>query len=72
MQRAAEHYRAAHDALAVMDPNGDWWICLQILHVENIWGPGQEPVDKRERRPEMCEKQCKESWIWLVPHIKTA
>lgn len=56
MQCAAECYHAAHDALTVMDPNGDWRICLQILHAEDIRGPGREPVDKRERWPEMCEK----------------
>ena len=71
-QRAAERYRAARDALAVMDPNGDWRIRLQVLRAEDIRGPGREPVDKKERRPEMCEKRREESWIWLVPRIETA
>ena len=64
--RAAERYRAARKALEVLDPGGDWQTRLQVLRPEDICGPGWERADKKERRPEMCEKRREESWIWLV------
>lgn len=64
--RAAERFCAARKALEVLDPGGDWQTRLQVLRPEDICGPGRERADKKERRPEMCEKQREESWIWLV------
>lgn len=71
-ERFAERYRAARSALESLDPDGNWKARLQVLRPEDICGPGREPVDKRERRPEMCEKRREESWIWLVPRVESA
>lgn len=71
-QRAAERYRSARNALEILDPSGDWRTRLRVLHAEDIRGPGRERADKKERRPEMCEKRREESWIWLVPRVETA
>jgi hypothetical protein len=71
-ERVAERYRAARRALEVLDSGGAWQTRLQVLHPEDIRGPGREDIDKHDRRPEMSEKRREQSWIWLVPRIETA
>jgi hypothetical protein len=71
-ERAAERYCAARKALERLDPNGTWQTRLQVLHPEDIQGPGREDIDKHDCRPEMSEKRCEQSWIWLVPRVETA
>ena len=71
MEQVAEHYRAASRALEVLDPDRTWQTCLQILHAEDIHGPGREDIDKHDCHPEACEKWCEKLWIWLVPRVET-
>jgi hypothetical protein len=70
-ERVVERYRAACRAVEVLDPEGTWQTRLQVLHREDIRGPGREEIDKHDRRPEACEKRREQSWIWLVPRVET-
>ena len=70
-ERVAERYRAARRAVEALDPEGTWQTRLQVLHPEDIRGPGREDIDKHDRRPEACEKRREQSWIWLVPRVET-
>lgn len=71
-ERAAERYHAARKVLKGLDPNGTWQTWLQVLCPEDIWGLGQEEIDKHDAWPEMSEKWHEQSWIWLVPRVEMA
>jgi hypothetical protein len=71
-ERAAERYRTAHRVLTNVDPEGSWRTRLQVLHAEDIRGPGREDFDKHDCRLEVSERQREQSWIWLVPRVETA
>jgi len=62
IQRAAERYRTARDALLVLNPDGPWQEKFRKLHTADIRGPGRQeddPVRRTNNRYEM-------SWIWQV------
>jgi len=62
IQRAAERYRVARDALLVLDRDGTWQDKFQKLNTNDIRGPGRQeddPIRRTNNRYEM-------SWIWLV------
>lgn len=62
IQRAADRYRTARDALLVLDPNGLWQEKFRKLNTADIRGPGRQeddPVHRTNNRYEM-------SWIWQV------
>ncbi|KAF9470194.1 hypothetical protein BDN70DRAFT_821649, partial [Pholiota conissans] len=64
IQRAANRYRAARDALQQLEPDGIWSAQFHLLNANDIRGPGRQsddPVQVRNRRFE-------QSWIWSVGH----
>jgi len=60
VNRCAERYRRARNALVILDLNRDWRSRLKELKSEDIRGPGKEPDDKTTNR------RFEPSWIWLV------
>jgi hypothetical protein len=58
VSRCAERYRAAHNALLVLCPTGEWQTHLRQLKDEDIRAPG--------RREDESEGFREVSWIWLV------
>jgi hypothetical protein len=54
----ADRYRAAHKALSILDPNGDWERRLLPLRPEDIRGPTRQDDESEGRR--------RLTWIWLV------
>ena len=62
IQRAADRYRAARDALLVLDPNGTWQDRFRKLNPADIRGPGRQEDDKVAQTNSRYEM----SWIWLV------
>lgn len=62
IQRAANAYRTAYEALLILQPGGEWTTQFRKLHLEDIRGPGRhvdDPIQQTQSRYEM-------SWIWLV------
>jgi hypothetical protein len=62
IQRAADVYRTAYNALLILQPDGDWKIRFRSLQPNDIRGPGRQaddPLQQSHSRYEM-------SWIWLV------
>ena len=78
VKRCASRYRAARDALSVLDPGGTWTTCLQELKSTDIQPPIRDvekiPKLKGARRahsttrwdPETSEGWRALSWIWLA------
>ncbi|THH16521.1 hypothetical protein EUX98_g9291 [Antrodiella citrinella] len=65
IDHSASRYRAARNALLVLDPTGDWTIHLKVLHADDIRGPLADKDDAlKEGRREL-------SWIWLVQHASS-
>ena len=64
-QRCAGCYRAARNALLLLDPNGDWQSRLKDLKDNDIRGPGKNDNGSGNGRFEP-------SWIWLVPRVHSA
>ena len=64
-QQCAGNYRAAHNALVTLDPNGSWQSHLQVLKDTDICGPGKDDNGVGNSRFEP-------SWIWLVPRVHSA
>lgn len=64
-QRYAGRYRAARDALVVLDPDGSWQSRMKILKDVDIRGPGKDDDGVGNGRFEP-------SWIWLVPRVHSA
>jgi len=62
IQRAADRYRAARDALLVLDLNGTWRDRFRKLNPTDIRGPGRQEDDKVTQTNSRYEI----SWIWLV------
>jgi len=62
IQRAADQYRAARDALLVLDPNGTWRDRFRKLNPTDIRGPGRQEDDRFTQTNSRYEM----SWIWLV------
>lgn len=71
-ERVAERYRAAYTALIAVGADGSWKSRFQILHPEDIRGPGREDYDRVNNQPEGSERRREQSWIWLVPRIESA
>jgi hypothetical protein len=71
-ERVAERYRAARQALEVLDPGGTWQERLRVLRAEDIRGPGREEIDRYDRKTKNSEKRREQSWIWLVPRTESA
>jgi hypothetical protein len=71
-ERVADRYRDARRALEILDPDGDWKIRLQVLHAEDIRGPGKGDLDASVHLGESSDKHHELSWIWLVPRVETA
>lgn len=57
-KRATERYRAAHAAMLVLDPGGDWSTSYKVLLDADLRGPRKEDMKSSEGRYEV-------SWIWL-------
>lgn len=78
VNRCAEHYRAAHCALSVLDPGGTWAVRLQelkdddvrphIRDMEKVPKPrgGRKVPSTSRADPEASEGQRTLSWIWLA------
>lgn len=62
IQRAADRYRAARDALLALDPNGTWQDRFRKLNPADIRGPGRQEDDKIIQ----TNGQYEMSWIWLI------
>ena len=62
IQCAADRYRAARDALVVLDPSGAWKDRFRKLNTADIRGPGRQEDDKVTQTNSRYEM----SWIWLV------
>ena len=58
IDRCANRYRAAHQALVELDPEGDWSKRLRKLKLEHVKGPCRDEDEKSEGRREL-------SWIWI-------
>ena len=77
----ASRYRAAHEALFILDPSG---MCLQELKFTDIWRPihNTEKIpkpkgacgtyDATRKDSEASEEQQTLSWIWLAAQPKGA
>ncbi|KIJ90500.1 hypothetical protein K443DRAFT_116509 [Laccaria amethystina LaAM-08-1] len=65
LQRAASRYRAAYNALLVLDPNGSWREHLKELNAADIRGPGRDVDDPEDTKK--SKGRFEPSWIWLVP-----
>ena len=52
-----------------VNAEGDWQQRLQVLHPEDIRGPGREDFDNRQAN--VSERRRERSWIWLVPCTET-
>lgn len=63
-KRASERYRAAHNAMLSLDPNGDWSTTYRVLLDTDLCGPRKEDMTSSEGRYEV-------SWIWLSPTSTT-
>lgn len=82
VNRCASRYRAARDALSVLDPGGTWTTRLQELKSTDIRPPIRDmekiPKPKGARRtgdttrkdPDASEGRRALSWIWLVAQPK--
>lgn len=81
VNRCASRYRAARDALSVLDPGGAWTARLQELKSTDIRPPIRDmekiPKPKGARRgvttredPEASEGRRALSWIWLAAQPK--
>jgi hypothetical protein len=57
ISRCVERYRAAHNALLVLDPTGNWQTYLLQLKEEDVRAPGRRENESEGRR--------ELSWIWL-------
>jgi len=64
-RHCAECYRAARNALFVLDPDGSWQDRLKKLNDNDIRGPGKDDAGSGNGRFEP-------SWIWLVPRLPSA
>ena len=53
VDRCADQYRAAHQALIGLDPEGDWSQRLCVLKAEHVKGPRRDEDDKSEGRREL-------------------
>lgn len=60
VDKAAEKYRSARDALSALNPNGSWNATLRPLAKSDLTGPAKE-ADQSNRDYMM-------SWIWTVQH----
>lgn len=60
----AARYRAAYNALLVIDPAGTWKHRLRELHDRDIRGPGKDEDDDA-----LGEGRREPSWIWLVSGV---
>ncbi|KAI0039152.1 hypothetical protein FA95DRAFT_1504561, partial [Auriscalpium vulgare] len=68
IDKYAEQYRAAYDALCVLDPEGDWRLRLLKLKSEDVVGPRPE-VEKHEK-PKPGEGHREIPWIWrTISHV---
>jgi hypothetical protein len=65
MRRCASRYRAARNALLVLNPDGSWQVRLKELKEADIRGPGKDDDGTSNSRFEP-------SWIWLVPRVHSA
>jgi hypothetical protein len=84
VNRCASRYRAARDALSVLDPGGTWTTRLQELKSADIRPPVRDmekiPKPKGARRaqnttrndPDASEGRRSLSWIWLAAQPKCA
>ncbi len=84
VNRCASRYRAAREALSVLDPGGTWATRLQELKTADIRPPIRDmekiPKPKGARRahnttgkdPEVSEGRRTLSWIWLAPQLRGA
>ncbi|KAG2003598.1 hypothetical protein CC2G_004190 [Coprinopsis cinerea AmutBmut pab1-1] len=63
IDKAANRYRRAREALVTLDPNGNWQHRIKLLDVSDIRGPGRDSADESRGRyiP---------SWIWQVPRVR--
>ncbi len=62
IQRSADTYCTAYEALLVLQPDGDWKTQFQKLLPTDIRGPGRQPDDPMNQSNSRYET----SWIWLV------
>ncbi|KAI0057483.1 hypothetical protein BV25DRAFT_1812316 [Artomyces pyxidatus] len=66
-EKLAKHvsrYRAARQALTVLDPEGSWQTQLRVLRQEDIRAPREDDEGQRERG--LGEGHRELSWIWRV------
>lgn len=61
INRCADRYRAARNALKSLDPTAGWTMRFLELQPDDIRGPEKSDEDESERQREL-------SWIWLVQH----
>jgi hypothetical protein len=64
LQRAANRYHVAYNALMALDPNGQWKEQLKELKASDIRGPGRNPDDNPD--DVKTNGRFEPSWIWLV------
>jgi|ERR1700678_2189388 hypothetical protein len=64
LQRAANRYHVAYNALMALDPNGQWKEQLKELKASDIRGPGRNPDDNPDDAK--TNGRFEPSWIWLV------
>ncbi|KAF9470823.1 hypothetical protein BDN70DRAFT_820860, partial [Pholiota conissans] len=62
IQRAANRYWAARDAVQQLEPDGLWAAQLRPLNSGDIRGPGRQPDDPVQVR----KRRFEQSWIWSV------
>ncbi|OJT14653.1 hypothetical protein TRAPUB_8796 [Trametes pubescens] len=67
-RRAVNRYRAAHVAIQVLEPDGDWAVTFRPLLDEDLRGPRKEDDDMGEPA---SEGRYQISWIWLTPGANT-
>jgi hypothetical protein len=60
INRCADRYRAAHSALKILSPNGDWVYRLLELNAANVKPPRRDKENKETEGKHVL------SWIWIV------
>jgi hypothetical protein len=66
VNRCADRYRAAHSALKILDPNGDWVHRLLELTAADVKPPRRDDKDDKDKEKRVTEGQHILSWIWIV------